>query len=300
MNEQQPILNLQEKRDIGQVINVTFTLIRITFKPMYKDLLLIAGPFYLLGGIFSALTQYHSISTIFERLGNYRYFSLYQFFSPEYYLYWFCILAGWSLSFCIAVNHVLQYKINGSSGYNPQEVRRAIMGDVFKVFFGTFLNILAIIGASLFFLIPGIYLLVANSLLATVLVLDKQKNVFQAFSESRRLISDNWWRSLGLGILILLIMGAISMIFALPMAIANFIITFNSLRDGGVKSYLPLYMVLMAITQLGTLLVSPISNIASAVYYYSLKEEKDHSGLMDNIGKIGTQDTEQQKDEGSF
>lgn len=296
----QPTLNLQEKRDVGQVINATFTFIRIVFKPLYKDLILIAGPFYILAGVFSALTQYNNISTLFQHLGQSKYFSLYQFLSPEYYLNLLCVLVGWSLAFCIVGNHVLQYKINGGAGYNAQEVRRAIVADIFKVIFGSVLNGLAVIGASILFLIPGIYLAVANSLVITVVILNKEMGIFDAFSESRRLISDNWWRSLGLGLLVILIMAGISTIFSIPMAIANFFITFNSLRGGGVQSYLSLYIILMAITQLGSLLVTPISIVASAVYYYSLKESKDHSGLMDSITRIGTEPTEPKKDEGSY
>ncbi|HTA84255.1 MAG TPA: hypothetical protein VK783_15025, partial [Bacteroidia bacterium] len=214
------------------------------------------------------------------------------------------LLIGFSLSTCIIANHVLMYKTNGPE-YNKEEARRYIRGDIMRVTLANFLNVLVVIVATIFFIIPGIYLIVANSLITTIIVLDKQTGTMDAFGESRRLIRDNWWAALGLGLIVGIITLCVQLIFKIPSSILTTVITFNTLRNGeDIGSYKTLFIVFNAIAYLGTALVSPISVVASSIFYYSLKEKKDHTSLMQNIESIGVQpartETDIQKDEGDF
>jgi len=300
---QKATLNLQENRDIGQVLNATFAFIRIVFKPLYRDVLIISGPFYLLAGIFSSLSTYNLVSKALGALGGVNMY-LYQFYSPAYWLNLLFLLIAWSLSTVIIGNHVLQYKLNGPD-YSPVEARKGIREDIMRVIFGNFLNLLVILAACILFLIPGIYLAVANSLLTTILILDKRMSTIDAFSESRRLVRNNWWATLGLGIIIGIITSAMQFVFKIPSTIVSTIITFSTLRHtGDAASYQTLFIALNALAFFGIAAVSPISMIASCIYYYSLKERKDHAGLIQNIDNIGVQpartETETKRDEGDF
>jgi hypothetical protein len=297
-------LNIQENREIGQILNATFVFIGITFKALFRDILIIAGPFYVLAGIFSSLSTYNSLRLISTFGTSGGAFSQFQVLSPAYWLDLLCLLIGFSLSTCIIANHVLMYKTNGPE-YNKEEARRYIRGDIMRVTLANFLNVLVVIVATIFFIIPGIYLIVANSLITTIIVLDKQTGTMDAFGESRRLIRDNWWAALGLGLIVGIITLCVQLIFKIPSSILTTVITFNTLRNGeDIGSYKTLFIVFNAIAYLGTALVSPISVVASSIFYYSLKEKKDHTSLMQNIESIGVQpartETDIQKDEGDF
>jgi hypothetical protein len=302
MNKNPP-LNLQENRDIWQVLNATFTFLGVTFKSLYIDIILISGPFYILAGIFSSLSTYNTIFRAFDSLGTNSVLSTYRFFTPAYWVYLVCLLIGWSLSTCIIANHVLQYKLHGP-GYNKQAARDAIKKDLFRVIMGNFLNILVVIAASILFIIPGIYLAVANSLLTVVIILDKKMDMVDAFAESRRLIKDNWWKAVMLGIVATMITYVIEMIFTLPSSILSGVILFHSVQGNSMESYSTLFIVLNAIASLGLTLVAPFSIVCSCIYYYSLKEQKDHISLMESIDNIGVQtaktETETKDDEGDF
>jgi hypothetical protein len=297
-------LNLQENRDVGQILNATFVFIGITFKKLFRDIMLISGPFYVLAGVFSSLTTFNTLRMIGTIGSSNSIFSQFQFFSPAYWLNLLCLLIGWSLSATIIGNHVLQYKLNGPD-YDVHEVRKSIKGDIMRVILGNFLNVLVIIAATILFIIPGIYLAVANSLLTTIIVLDKQTTTIDAFGESRRLIRDNWWAACGLGIIVGIITSAVQFVFKVPSTILTTIISFNTIRHGdGADSYHILLIALNAIAFIGVALVSAVSVVASAIYYYSLKEKKDHTALMQNIDNIGVQtaqsQTDTQKDEGDY
>jgi len=276
----QPTINLQEKRDIGQVLNVTFAFIKLTFKYIYRDLSLMAAPFFILYGLIVTMVQMDAYSIY----GAATIYTL-----PLYYVAILCLCIGWTIACCIIGNYVLQYKINRNTDFDVSEVRRAVRKDFFKLFFAFLLLYLALILGFILLIIPGIYLAVAYSLVSTNVILDKELGILGAFRESRRLISDNWWRSVGLGLLITLIIYAFTFVFSLPNMIYTFIIALHR-GSGDVDRYrLPL-IICSAFAQLAYCFTAPISVVASAVYYYSLKEEKDQSGLMQKIDEFGKND----------
>jgi hypothetical protein len=293
------IVDLHKKRDIGEIINATFGLLRLIYKNMVKDILLITGPFFILGGVFSALNQFNSTFSGVQR-GLSLSDKMSQIFSPQYFLSLLCILLGWSIAYCIIGNHVLQYSISKGPNYDKDAARNTLGKDFWRVLGANFVvGLVAVLGCFLF-LIPGIYIAVANSLTAIILILNKEIGIGQAMGESRRLIKDNWWKSLGLGFVMAFIVGAISMIFTIPVLIYTAIISFHSVRGGDVEQYRLIYTIITAISQIGSALISPVTVVGSAIYYYSLKEEKDQGSLMAKIDSIGNQQPEKKENEGSY
>lgn len=205
-----------------------------------------------------------------------------------------------SIATCIIGNHVLQYSIAKGPDYDKQQVRVTLGKDFWRVLGANFVLGLMVAGGAILFLIPGIYLLIANFFVAIIMILNKDMGMGEAFSESRRLVNDNWWKSFGLGIIMALIVGVISTIFTIPVAIYTAVISLHSMGGGDAEQYRLVYIILMSVAQLGSALISPITIVASAIYYYSLKEEKDQGGLMAKIESIGVQQSEKKENEGSY
>ena len=287
----QPLINLQEKRDIGQVLNATFAFIRLSYKYLYKDLLLIASPFFILYGLLEALVQMNSYSNFGRRA--------ILFTSPLYYLALFCLIIGWILSVSIIGNYVLQYKTKRSTDFDVSEIRRAMRKDFFKLLAAFLLLYLALIFGFVLLFIPGIYLCVAYSLVSTSVVLDKTAGISDSFRESRRLISGNWWSAVGLGIIVTLIIYAFTIAFSVPNMIYTFLIAMH-LRTGDIEQYRLPVIIFSAFAQLAYCFTAPISVVASAVYYYSLKEEKDQAGLLERIDEIGVKENTTDLNESTY
>lgn len=291
----QPPLKLNEKRDVGQVINATFAFLKICFKYLYKDMLLMVAPFFVVAGVINAFVTYDVFSVnVFDRLTRNTMYA-----SPFYWLSILCTGIGWTFTYTLVGNYVYQYR-NGSTEFDVPAIRDAARKEFFKVFLTFIIFYLAVAGGTILLIIPGIYFAIANSLGVTNVLLNKEAGPGNTFGESRRLINDNWWRTCGLGILVGLIIQGINMVFAIPTGILSFLIAFHSTRGGSVEEYQLPFIILSGVGKLAYCFSAPISIIASCIYYYSLKEEKDQVSLLEKIDSMGTKSNDTKVNEGSF
>jgi hypothetical protein len=293
--DNQPLIKLNEKRDIGQVLNATFAFLRISYKYMYKDMLIMVAPFFVISGVINAFVTYDVFSvSLLERLNRPSMYS-----SPFYYLGLLCSAIGWTFAYTIVGNYIYQYKITGSAEFDVPAIREASRKDFSRILVAFIIFYLSIIGGAILLIIPGIYFAVANSAGIINMVLNKEAKVGSTFGESRRLINDNWWRTFGLGFITLLIVSGITMVFSIPTSIYSFLIAFHS-TSGAPEEYQLPFIIFAAFARLAYCLAAPISIIASAIYYYSLKEEKDQVSLLEKIDAMGTKSNETKVNEGSY
>lgn len=290
----QTTINLQEKRDFGQVINTTFSFVRLSFKSMAKDLLLIAGPFFILTGVLSAMSQMNHT----PQLGK---VNTAIFSSWEYLFSVLFSIVSYALATVIVVNYILDYKESGGKEFNKQEIRNNVKEDLLKTIFTMLVYGLLVMLASLLFVIPGIYFSLALSLAVIIRILNKDMGMGAAFKESRRLIKGNWWKTFGLFFIITLIFSVLTMVFLIPAMITNTMIVMNSARGESIEQYSLLNIILTGLGHFGYVLTIPIPIVAAAVYYYSLKETKDAVSLNEKIDMLGAAETSVKKeDEGSY
>jgi hypothetical protein len=283
----QKILNLREKRDIGQVVNASFAFLRLTYFKMFRDILLFVCPFFALSAICASLIRF----SIPEYYGlpfiNY-------FLNPAFYISIVLKFIGSTICYAIVSNYVLQYVQTGSTQFDRPAIRKKTGKQFFGLFTVNLFYYIANFGSLIFLIIPGIYFSVANVLSRPVYVLEnvdeyRWVSIGDSFNESRRLITDNWWRTFGLYFILAFLVGFMSYIFAIPSLLVTFLIGFNSLRGGDLESYRLYYTLAEVIYQTGQSLLMPITISASCIYFYSLKESKDQTALLESIESFGTQ-----------
>jgi len=254
------------------------------------------APFFVVGGVISAFVQYDIYSVnIFDRIHRNTIYA-----SPFYYLSLLCLGIGWTFAYTIVGNYVHQYRMNGSTEFDVPAIRDAARRDFFKVFLAFIIFWLSIVGGMILLIIPGLYFGIANSLGVTNILLNKEAGTGTTFSESRRLVNDNWWRTFGLAFLVGMIVSGINMVFSIPTAIYTFLMAFHSVRGESVEEYQLPMIIFNALSHLSYCLAAPISIIATCIYYYSLKEEKDQVSLLEKIDSMGTKSNDIKVNEGSF
>src|SRR6185312_3855177 len=113
-----PTVKLLQKRDIGQVLNAGFSLMSAAGRPLFRDILFLSTPIYLLSGVCSALSEYNHSLEGFNL--NYSYRVLYFLFSPYWYLSILFLLLAQTFTFSIVSNHILQYQLNDGPHYDYQ------------------------------------------------------------------------------------------------------------------------------------------------------------------------------------
>lgn len=289
-----PLIKLQENRDIGQVLTATFSFLRTTFKYVYKDIFLFASPFYIIPGILNAMAQFNIYTGQYTYYGGR--FSIYS--SPFYYLALLGSLVGWAISFTIVGNYVYQYNQKGSADFDVHAVRVSVMKDFFKVFITVILYTLSMILGCILLIIPGIYYAVANTLGPANIILNKNASIGNTFGESRRLIQDNWWRSLLLGIIIFFMIYVCILVLSMPLLTYSMILAFH--MNGDPEKYRVAYIIFSGLAHFAYCLGAPVMVVASCIYYYSLREQKDQVSLIEKIDNLGNNVIETKANEGSY
>jgi hypothetical protein len=153
------------------------------------------------------------------------------------------------------------------------------------------LGLLLIIGA-LILLPPLIWRLSSLYIPA----LQEDFGVFEAYSKTGYIMKDNFWWTWVIVFCASLAVGCIAMVFAIPQAIYQVVLTWTAASGGDVDASVPFIIVCTVCTFFGTL-VKSISHIIYAFHYYSLAEKYDGQGMIERINEIGNtpkNDVEQQ------
>ncbi|MEZ4901012.1 MAG: hypothetical protein R2822_04265 [Spirosomataceae bacterium] len=286
-----PIVLLQE-RDFGQKINATFDFIVQNFKPLMLAVLYIAGPPALIGGFFMGSYQ-SGILDIVKQSSETQLEGLITTFTSVGFLALFLGIA--SLAATLAVNaYMLEYE-DGHRDITPEMVWNRMKDYILKsIGFSIVMFFLVMIGF-LFFVIPGMYLAIALSLMYMVMMRENL-DLGDTFRRCFYLIKDKWWSTFGLLIVTGIISGIIVYIFQIP----TLIVTLSSVLQIGDGMNEIWSTVGGVIATVGSVLVRTLVLVAIAFQYYNLVERREGTGILgaiDNIGKTDTPRTDLREEE---
>jgi MFS family permease len=283
-----PPIQLQQERDFGQKINVTFEFIIQNFKPLMLSLLYIAGPPALIGGFFMGAYQSNMLSLQQQILGSddvdSSLSSIYSMGSSMLLLFIFLGAAG--LAATLVVNaYLIEYE-KGNREITPEIMWNRVKEHIGKGVGFSIVMVAAVIVATMFFLLPGIYVGVTLSLMYMVMMRENL-GLEATFRRCFYLINDKWWSTFGL----LMIMGIISGIIGYVFQIPTMIVTFSSILQigDGINTFWT--TVGGVIGTVGSVLVRSLVLVAIGFQYYNLVERRDGSGILGAIEDIGKNDT---------
>lgn len=325
----QQAINFKKERDFSEKLNATFAFLSQNFKPIGKNLFLIAGPFALLMGICYGIYQSYTFGFDFTNMGQIPWESAGS--APLLVLgvlgmVFFSTVAG-TLVIAILMRHIQVYIKEGHAQISTGALWNTIWKDFFNVLgtslfimFGVILLMfvvaipLAVLGASgganpvviglLAFLgfVAFLFFLPSLTLLYPIRSMEKV-GVFTSLSRMFRLISGKWLSTIGLLIVIVIIHSILSVVFAVPMYIVLFM---KAIHSGGVDfvanpSADPLYNILLSLTSgismLGSYILYSIVFIAVTFQYFNLVERKEGRGLMERMEDFGKQKPDKEDDD---
>ncbi|HEY4326304.1 MAG TPA: hypothetical protein VGN20_20125 [Mucilaginibacter sp.] len=284
----QPI-ELRRLRDFGQIINDSFTFLKENFKPLFKALLIICG-FFILISFISMVFTYLNITNIFTRfnLDSKSYDSTYKPSSIilAAFVSAFVLVLTQSFITLVTLCYISVYLQKGNSTPDLAEV-----WGYFKYYFwrvlgsGILISLLFMIGLVLC-VIPGIYLFPILYLIIPIIVIENCSFGY-AFNKSFRLIKNNWWLVFGVIFIMSLIVGVAGSIVNIPITL---------FRKGGMffsfKTFTLPVVVVFSLFRSILLLAYVLPSIGIALCYFNLAEEKDGTGLLDRIEKLGKPNNE--------
>ncbi|MEH6304073.1 hypothetical protein RYH73_00400 [Olivibacter sp. CPCC 100613] len=285
MNEE-PI-ELRRVRDFSETMNDSFGFIKQHFKNLFKPLLYLGG-FFIVATIASSVAQQMKTiklmglakaasSTVFaENMTGYT-------FGVSYFLLLLFSVLSVSVVYLVTYCYIRLYKEQPRMIPSLQAIWNLFKRHIISFFIATLLlSIFAVIGF-LFCLIPGFYLIPIISLTLPIMIME-DKGLFEALSRSIQLVKDHWWKTFGLLFLASVIAYFSMGILSLPSALLSIGALFIENSPGLVLSGSIFGSILTGLAQLFYVLPA----IVSAIWYFSLSEEKDGLSLMERIDTFGS------------
>ncbi|SFD56442.1 hypothetical protein [Spirosoma endophyticum] len=284
------MIQLFEQRDFGNKINATFQYIAQNINSFILSIIYIAGPPVLLMIVAGSFL----ISDVILLFG-----------SSQTNPLWFMnelpailvIGIGFMLSL-LAVSlttfaHLKVYNRNAGQPIQVSQVWEEAKEHIGPAIVFNILSTIVTIVATMFFILPGIYVGVVLSLGVPVLVFENT-NFGQTWNRCFELIRDKWWSTFGLALVMGILAGLLRLIFQIPGIVIGFLA--SDVATQGIVA-----IISGAISLLGALLLNSLVYLALGFQYTNLVERQEGRGMISAIDSIGTQPTQaRETDEGSF
>jgi hypothetical protein len=290
MNKQE--IELKKYRDFSDVFNASFAFISQELKPFLRVMALYAGIPVILSVILSAYYMNDFFSTFSSMFGGSAPMGVEV--TPNPMLIFLTMVVSLLAQVFIAglvPAYLGEYEEKGRDGFTVADVWSRFVRHLGTIIGLSIVATIAISIGLLFFIIPGIYLWVPFAFLLYVNVIE-DKDFGDTFSRCFQLVKNNWWITFGILILAWLIISIVSWLFSIPAMIVVGVESFlvgSGAQDAMQGSSLGIILSTI-VSGLGQYILYPVLYIIIAFQYYSLREQKDGSTLMDRISSINKEE----------
>jgi len=288
-------INFKKERDLGSIITDTFKFIKVEYKTLFRLYIKHVGWLLLLVVAASTYYQYQSLkisTSVLTETGPAAFLTeMIAYTGVAILLLSVASIAYSALSLVVITSIIKSYVQNNGEIYED-EVNQFV-----KQFFGRTLGSLVVVGLLVFIgfllcVLPGIYLIVPLSLIFPILVF-QEKTFAEAFSESFKLIKNNWWISFATLLVVSILISLIGGLFQLPIVVMTAMETFVSIQDGtgrpGTETLSGnwLYMLFYILAALAQYILGIVTLISLTLVYFNLNEFHNKTGTLEDIDRIG-------------
>ncbi len=278
--ENQNYIVLEKERDFGDIFSTTFKFVRQNFKTLAVSLLIYVLPFAILTGIVFSLYQNSALSIVGRPDSG---------IAVNMLIYLGLMMPALWLSYAMISGVVTVffklYQSRGAASFTVADVGAGLRKNIGKILL-TMLVYMFLSGVGMLFcLVPGIYLGVCLSPLLMIYLLE-EKSFNDSFSYAFQLVKENWWNTFLILLVISIVVGALSYIFYIPAYISMFASIITGAQTGQMAPG-NLFAILSGGAMVFATLLQCLLWIAIGFQYFNLKEKKEHTGLMNDLEKIG-------------
>jgi len=297
--ERTQTIDFRQTREVREIVNTTFSFLRLNFLKLGKSIIYIAGPLLLIAAIRFAGTDNLALQLDGAALSA-------DLFGE---LFLMALLAGLAmLAATVVINeYVALYVQRGNNSFEVGDVLRATISHLWKyilatlaIFFSMVMLYAAVIvmAASVHpVLLAGLlligYLMIAFVLTFIVIPVEGL-GALAAIVRSKELVAGNWWQTLSLWMLTYFIELALTMVVYIPFFTVILIIEINTpgaAGQSGQSENSSMHLAAATISFVvifAAFLLHSIQTIALSLHYFNLVERKEGRGLLREIEQIGT------------
>lgn len=292
---QKNYINFKKERDLGSIITDTFKFIKEEYRTLFRLYIKHVGWLLLLVIAASTYYQYQSLkisTNVLTETGPAAFLTEMIADTGVAILLLSMASIAYSALSLVVITSIIKSYVQNNGEINEDEVNQFV-----KQFFGRTLGSLVVVGLLVFigfllFVLPGIYLIVPLALIFPILVF-QEKTFAEAFSESFKLIKNNWWISFSTLLVVSILISLIGGLFQLPIVVMTAMETFVSIQDGtgtpGTETLSGnwLYMLFYILAALAQYLLGIVTLISLTLVYFNLNEFHNKTGTLEDIDRIG-------------
>ena len=289
-------INFKKERDLGSIITDTFKFIKEEYKTLFRLYIKHVGWLLLLVIAASTYYQYQSLkisTSVLTETGPAAFLTEMIADTGIAILLLSVASIAYSALSLVVITSIIKSYVQNNGEINEDEVNQFV-----KQFFGRTLGSLVVVGLLVFIgfllcVLPGIYLIVPLSLIFPILVF-QEKTFAEAFSESFKLIKNNWWISFATLLVVSILISLIGGLFQLPIVVMTAMETFVSIQDGtgtpGTETLSGnwLYMLFYILGALAQYILGIVTLISLTLVYFNLNEFHNKTGTLEDIDRIGS------------
>lgn len=282
-------INLREDRDFSEKLNATFIFVRQNFKSLGLTLLLLGLPLMVIGMIFMQSMQMGMQQQLVDTgtLFSFDYF-------VNFFISFLLLMFAYLWLAIISISYVAEY-LNDNSNITPGQVFQRAISKLGSVVVAAIITTIMTMIATVFLIIPGIYVGVAMSFAIIVIIIEGDPT-FEAISRSFSLIKGKWWSTFGLLFVMSFIVGIMQFVFNIP----TYAVTFARALHQDFFTFDAINIVTTIFSTIGLTLLYPLIFIALTFQYFNLVELKENAGLKHEIDQAGKQSTNSPGNEGEY
>src|SRR4051794_4490639 len=240
-------IQLRKIRDFGENFSDTFQFIRQEFKPLLTVVIFIAGIFLLVNAIVAGIFNEEALGIFSSLIKEARYdrdayFSL---FSGAYFLLLLLNLLTLSAMRTIIGVYMRYYDEHGTSP-NAQQVWSGFVRNIFQIFIFSIVRLVLIIIGYIMCVAPGVYLTVVFMPFSFIII-NENASFSDSFSRCFDLIKENFWISLAIYLVAMLIFSFSSGIIGFVMGIITEALSYFTTKE--INTGLPIVGAILNLTE---------------------------------------------------
>ncbi|GMQ27650.1 hypothetical protein [Algoriphagus confluentis] len=273
----QTYFELRKRRELGEILSDTFTFARINSKTLLPILIKTTGVFFLINLFFSAVYQYTTLDNLAVTNPGLFFGSL------------LLMLMGSLLYYASASSAIYSFMadyLENKGLVDPNQITQkswSLMVNLLLL--GLMVYFILLIGL-VFFLIPGIYLLIPAALSFPILIF-RNLGKWESFKASFKLVSGYWWVTFGTLLVVVIVIGIISFVFSLPATVYLSLKTLVVEPETNAMSGDFIFLLLSTLSSAVGNLLSIFLIIAMGLVYFDLDEEKNKTGIRAKLEELG-------------
>jgi len=285
--KKEPIVFKQE-RSFTQLLEAPFKFFTQEFKPLARTIVRFAGIWVAISllamSVFSSsLYKSFNLGSRFDD-SSLIYVAIFSFFYS----------IGFLATITATLSYIKLYVNKGKDNFTIEDVGVLVKKSVVKIFLTGFLvMIMSIVGLFLFY-IPGIYIGIATSFFAVIIVME-DASVGTSISRSFKVIKGSWWITFALILVFGMMVGTVMYIFIIPVYVVIFSAAISGTTIGGGSVIIIVFSVFLYF--IAYVFYIAMLQMLFSFQYYNLISKNEGLSLYERINAINKPKEEPQDEQ---